>query len=303
MAKQNNILAIVGPKGGVGKTTISANLAIALSKMGKTVTAVDLDFGAANLHTIFGLKEPKYTLNDFILNKVKKLSNIVLDTSLSNLRIACGGDIPGIANLHYQKKLKLIRNLSDLESDLVLLDLAAGSSTNVVDFLIIAQNGLLITTPEVPSLLNTYSFIKTLIFRRLKLYFKSEHHLEVLELLEKAKNIDDNPDLKTMEGFLSEAHKINGAAVDAAKSILQHFKPILVVNRVRTDSDVNAGEVIRKLMKQYLSIESSVIMIVREDREVGNAIARMKPVMLEAPASMFSKDVEQIAIKIFESNT
>ncbi len=302
MEKQNNILAIVGPKGGVGKTTISANLAIALSKMGKTVIAVDLDFGGANLHTVFGLREPKYTLNDFILNKVSNLSNIVLDTSISNLKIICGGDIPGIANLHYQKKLKLIRNLSALESDLVLLDLAAGSSTNVVDFLVIAQNGLLITTPEVPSLLNTYSFIKTLIFRRLKLYFKSEHHHEILELLEKAKNIDDNPDLKTMEGFLNAAHKINTTAVDAAKSILWRFKPILVVNRVRTDNDVNTGEVIRKLMKQYLSIQSSVIMIVREDQEVGNAIARMKPIMLEAPASTFSKDIEQIAKNIFESN-
>jgi len=56
-------------------------------------------------------------------------------------------------------------------------------------------------------------------------------------------------------------------------------------------------------MKQYLSIQSSVIMIVREDQEVGNAIAKMKPVMLEAPDSMFAKDVEQIAGKIIESNT
>ena len=57
-----NITAILGPKGGVGKSTISANLAIALSLMGKKVVAVDLDLGASNLHAIFGMRRSSKSL-------------------------------------------------------------------------------------------------------------------------------------------------------------------------------------------------------------------------------------------------
>ena len=299
MDKQKQNVAIVGPKGGVGKTIISANLAIALSKLGKKVIVVDLDLGASNLHTTFGLTASKYTLDDYIFNKVKNLTDIIQDTDVSNLRIICGGDVPGIANLHYQKKVKLIRNLATLESDFILLDLGAGVSYNVVDFLIIAQNGLLVTTPDVNSLLNCYSFIKTLIFRRLTFYFKREKSPELLELLEKAKHSDDNPHLKTMEGFLQEARKINAAVAEGVKKILWRFNPIVVVNRVQTANDAKAGETIRKLMRQYLSVESSVTMSIREDQAVRNALANLTPIMLETPESKFCKDIKEIALALY----
>ncbi|MBW1675569.1 MAG: AAA family ATPase [Deltaproteobacteria bacterium] len=301
MEKPKNIFAIVGPKGGVGKSTISANLAIALSELGKRVIAVDLDLGTSNLHAIFGIRESRHTLDDFVLNRVKNLSDIVLDTKINNLGIICGGDVPGIANMAYQKKLKLIRHLSNLDCDLVLLDLAPGASYNVVDFLIIAQRGLLVTTPEVPSLLNVYSFIKATVFRRLTFYFKHKKCFELLELLEKAKDFDNHPHLKTMEGLFREARKIDIETANSAKKILSTLKPFVVVNRVQTENDANAGEVIQNLLQQYLSIDGGVTMTIHEDNAVKNAIVRMTPAMIDAPQSIFSRDINQIAAKIVTS--
>ena len=298
--KQKKILGVVGPKGGVGKSTISANLAIALTELGAKVITVDLDLGAANLHAIFGLRDFRYTLDDFLLNKVKQLTNVVLDTDISDLKIICGGDIPGIANLPYPKKVKLIRHLSKLDSDFVLLDLGAGASYNVVDFLIIAQRTLLVTTPDVPSLMNVYSFIKTAAYRRLAIYFRQKKCAELLDLLEKAKDVDNNPHLKTMEHFFRQASDINPIMAGHARKVMSAFEPFIVVNRIQTAADANAGDVIRKLMEQYLNIQSSVIMIIREDRAIKNAAAKMRPIMIESPGSFFSTDIRQIALTLCE---
>lgn len=290
-----NITAILGPKGGVGKSTISANLAIALSRMGKKVVAVDLDLGASNLHAFFGMRGSPKSLSDFIQNRVKNLTDVVSMTPIDNLGIICGGDDPGIANMPYQKKMKLIRHLSSLNYDRVLLDLAPGTSFNVVDFSIIAQQALLVTTCEVPSLLNVYSFIKSALYRRLTFFFKHNECFELLELLNQAKEPEKYPHLKTMEGFFSEARQMDSAATDSARKILTRLRPLVVVNRVRTDKDARVGEVIKNLLKEYLSIETAVIMTIRDDAAVGDAIAKLSPVMLEAPDSPFSEDIQKIA--------
>lgn len=298
MEKQKNIMAIVGPKGGVGKTTISANLAIALSQLGKKVIALDLDLGASNLHAVFGIRDSKYTLDDFVRNRVKNLSGIVQDTNVANVRIICGGDVPGIANMPYQQKLKLIRHITSLDTDLVILDLAPGASFNVLDFSIIAQKSLLVTTPELPSLMNVYSFIKSAVFRRLDFIFRHKKAPELLDLLEKAKDPDRHPHLKTMEGFFQIAGEINPAVAESARKSISTYRPLVLVNRVRSKKDLNAGDVIRNLMKQYLSIESGIIMTIREDGAVGDAIARLKPIMIAAPDSPFSKDLKQVAARL-----
>ncbi len=295
MDNGKNITAILGPKGGVGKSTISANLAIALSRMGKKVVAVDLDLGASNLHAIFGMRGSPKTLSDFIQNRVKNLTDVVSMTPIDDLGIICGGDDPGIANMPYQKKMKLIRHLSSLNYDRVLLDLAPGTSFNVVDFSIIAQQSLLVTTCEVPSLLNVYSFIKSALYRRLTFFFKRNECFELLELLNQAKESEKYPHLKTMEGFFSEARQMDSAATDSARKILTGFRPLVVVNRVRTDKDARVGEVIKNLLKEYLSIETAVIMTIRDDAAVGDAIAKLSPVMLDAPDSPFSEDIQKIA--------
>ena len=212
--------------------------------------------------------------------------------------IICGGDDPGIANMPYQSKIKLIRHLSTLNCDRVLLDLAPGTSHNVVDFSIIAQQSLLVTTPEVPSLLNVYSFIKSALFRRLTLFFKRHNCSNLIALLHQAAEPDRHPHLKTMEGFFQEARQINAAVADSARKRLTRLRPFVVVNRVRTAKDVLAGTVIQNLLKEYLSIETPVIMTIRDDDAVGTAIAKLRPIMTEAPDSPFSIDIRKVAEKL-----
>ncbi|MBF0564252.1 MAG: AAA family ATPase [Nitrospirae bacterium] len=295
---QKKIIAIVGPKGGVGKSTISANLAISIASMGVRVTAVDLDLGGANLHVILGIRDFANSLDDFLLKKVRTLEESVIETGVKNLRLICGGGkIPDIANLPFQQKVKLTNHLAKLQGDMVILDLAAGSSFNVVDFLFIANMGLVVTTPEVTSLMKVYSFIKSSIFRLLTFHFKSKHSEAFTELLERAKDADANPTLKTIENLLGEAQKIDAGSVESARQMLKRFIPHIVINMARSQADVNSGRVVQNLMKQYLSIDSTVLANLPEDEAVKKAIFQLKPVMLVNPGCAFSKAVTELAVK------
>lgn len=292
--RHSTIIAIAGPKGGVGKTVISTNLSIALSNMGKRVTAVDLDLGGSNLHTAFGIKEPPSTLDDFIRKRVKDISMVIMDVKIKNLGVICGGDIPGIANLPYQQKRKLINHLLHLNTDVLILDLGAGASFNEIDFLTIADKALLVTSPELTSLLNVYSFIKAAVFRWLEVYFKSERSQELLDLLSTAEDFN-NTKLPTVHDFFMEAQKIDYETAAAAKKILLEFKPFIAVNRVESNNDSNVGKVVQGLMEKYISINTSTVINIDEDKGVKKSIAMMKPLMIHDDSSPFSMTIKEMA--------
>ncbi|CAM2057476.1 Magnetosome protein Mad29 [Desulfovibrionales bacterium] len=294
MAYSPRIVSIVGPKGGVGKSTISANLAIALARSGAQVVAMDLDLGSANLHVLFGIKQVTATLDDFLLGKIPSLDAACLATEVSGLILIAGGNVPGIANLPYQRKVKLIRHLSRLSCDYLLLDLAPGATLNVVDFALLSRQGVLVTTPDVPSLMNLYSFIKTAVHRRLGILLRQAGATSLMELLELAKDPQAHPELKTMEDFYARATAVNPELTARVRHELVRFQPLLLINRVKTPLDLNAGRVVHKLMREYLSLEQAAVLGLREDRAVSRATARLRPVLLDEPGSAFAADLDRL---------
>lgn len=287
------IIGIVGPKGGVGKTTLSGNLALDLTRIGARVVVMDLDLGSANLHVIFGLKNVPRTLDDFLLNKVAGLEEVLLPTGLPNLHLIAGGNVPGIAALPYQRKLKLVRHLEKLPCDFVILDLSPGASHNMADFALIAWKCLLVTTPDVPSLMSLYSFIKTAAHRRLTLFFRQSGAEDLSRLLERAKDVEANPDLKTMRDFHAQAEAVNPVVARQARELLDRLGFLIAVNRVRTDADLKAGQAIRQLMADYLdlTVARDALFRVREDPAVNRAAARLTPVLLSEPDCPFAQDI------------
>ncbi|MBF0609100.1 MAG: AAA family ATPase [Magnetococcales bacterium] len=293
------VIAIVGPKGGVGKSTIAANLAATLAMMNKKVIAVDLDLSGANLHTFFGIKDT-VSLDDFILKKVPGLSSILIDSGIKNLQVVCGvSNIPGVSNMSEHQEMRLVREVLRLNADVILLDLAAGSSNSVVDFLFFANKGLLITTTEVNSLLKIYSFIKTSMYKKLLFYFKAKGTSELVRFIENAMDFENHPQIATMDDLFNQAGAINAQVTESARAFIATYNPLLVLNRVHAPQEAaTVGSAIKGITRKFLNINCDVIMSISENGDIRRSLAHTAPLVTYNAASTFSKEIKQLAMKL-----
>jgi flagellar biosynthesis protein FlhG len=166
------IWPIAGGKGGTGKSTITANMGVALALLGYKVILVDGDLGGADLHLFFNQIAPPRSISNFLTKDVETLRDVVLSTPSANLKIVCGGnEMVGLANLPYLVKEKLLRHIQGLDADFILLDLGAGTSYNTLDLFALSDEGIIVCTPEPQARVDAYGFIKNTVYRRLRRRF------------------------------------------------------------------------------------------------------------------------------------
>ena len=125
------IIAIASGKGGVGKSMLTANLAVALGQSGKQVVAADLDLGGSNLHLALGAMGLPRGVGTYFDKPSTQLEEIIYPTDYPNLSIIPGeSELPGIANVPPAPKQRLLHDLKNLQCDYLLLDLGAGTHYN-----------------------------------------------------------------------------------------------------------------------------------------------------------------------------
>jgi len=156
-------LAVTSGKGGVGKTNVTANLALALAQRKQRVLILDADLGLANVDIMMGLL-PKYNLMH-VLRGDLSLEEIIVAGPLGVSVIASGSGIQELANLDDARRGRLLLSLASLKRsyDYLLIDTSAGLGKNVLGFVLAADETLVVTTPEPPAMLDAYSMIKVII--------------------------------------------------------------------------------------------------------------------------------------------
>lgn len=279
----NVVWAIGGGKGGIGKSFISSSLAICLTRIGKTVTLVDLDLGGANLHTCLGIQAPQQGLSDVVSGRVKDLSGIVHDTDLPGLSVVSGfNDALNIADLPREAKERLIMGLRSLPSQYVILDLGAGTSENTLDFFLAADQKVCAVTPEPTSIENAYRFLKSSFYRKLR---QAEDELGIQSLIEQAMDSRNQHGIRSPADLLRYISTADPEAGLRLSSKISDFGVQILLNQVRTREDIELGYSMRSVCRKYFGIDANYLGYVDYDNAVWQSLRKRRPLLVEYPYS------------------
>ena len=285
------ILAIGGGKGGVGKSLFTANISICLALMGHKVVGIDLDLGGANLHTCLGHPIPERTLSDYINRKSPNLNELVDQTAIENLGLISGAqDDVGVTNIKHMERKRILSKLKELDAEYIVIDLGAGTSVNTLEFFLSADHGILVALPEPTSIENTYRFIKSVYYRKLK---TTEDFLEISPLIDQI--INAKIEYKTTPVQLIEKVAVFNPEIGAKlKSKIKSFCPSLVINQVRTQADIDIGYSMKVICRKYFGIEVNYLGHLEYDSTVWQSVKKRRPLITTFPHSTLVSNFDRI---------
>ena len=293
------VWAVGGGKGGIGKTLLTSNMAVYLSWLNKKVVVVDMDLGGANLHTSLGVDAPTRTLSDLVLGRVEDIGELIQSTPIRNLHLISGAQDPvGIANMRHMQKARLIRKFREIQADFVLLDLGAGTATNTLDFFLLADQKIVVVTPEPTSIENAYRFIKSAFYRMLRASTPSPY---VRQLIEQAMDVKNNRGIRTPKDLLTEVKRLSPTDGIELQGKMEQFKISLIVNQVRVKSEAEIGKSILMVCERYFGMAVDYMGYLPYDNAVWQSIRKRVPFLIDAPNSTAVTHLEGILRNLLRS--
>jgi flagellar biosynthesis protein FlhG len=296
--KRPHIWAIGGGKGGVGKSVVSILLALGLAQHNQNTVLVDADLGAANLHTLMGIKTPNRNLNDLISQKYDSIEDICVQTPVANLRLVCGAsEILSYANPQFSQKHKIVQSIAGMTADHVIMDLGAGTSFNVLDFFLVADKPVVVLTPQPISIQNAYAFIRNAVFSILSRM--AHKHPSLQELVRMAMNPKNDDQIRTISNLYETVQNSHGdKAADRLIEAVRKIRPILITNMAKEQRDANAGRIIQVVAEKYLAVQSQGVAAIPYDPLVEKLIAQMLPIAALPKTSRAMANATAIAGKL-----
>lgn len=294
------IIPIASGKGGVGKSLVSANLAVSLGKAGKDVVLVDLDLGASNLHLAIGHQRTKVGLGTF-LSGTTPFEDIMIPSGYKNVRFIAGdSEIPGLTSLSLSKKNNLIENLQNMKTDFLILDLGAGTHLTILDMFLLSPQGILVTAPTVTATLNGYLFLKNTVFRLMYNSFKKDS--KAYNYLEKMRSDSNSLQHMYIPNIIENLRQIDPENAEIFVRYITKFKPRLIMNMVEDPKDSMRAMKIRHSCTEYLGLDLEYLGVIYRDPLQDIALSSRMPIIIYKPQSIISQSIYRITDKILQSN-
>ncbi len=295
------IIPIASGKGGVGKSLLSANLAITLGQAGKKVVLADLDLGASNLHLVIGQSSPKKGIGTFLTGE-SSFEEIIQPTEYENVSFIAGdSEIPGLSSLKIFQKNNLIKKFQSLDCDYLIIDLGAGTHLTILDLFLLSPQGIVVTAPTVTATLNGYLFLKNAVFRLMASSFKKNS--PAAQYMKKLKGDSASLQRLYIPKMIEAISEIDPESAKVFSERMSQFHPRLVMNMIDEPKDADKALKIRRSCQQYLGLDVESLGVMYRDSLQDKALSSRLPVIIYKPNAVISQAIYRIAEKVLQSET
>jgi flagellar biosynthesis protein FlhG len=285
------VVAVTGGRGGVGTSVVATNVAVYLAQLGRRVVLIDADPSGAQLHTMLGIAlDPRRVAADDA-----ELEPELVATPIPGLRLlpqsySVGSTVP----VRPGRKPRWVRGVRQLDADYVILDLGTGTAPATLDLFIGADLGLVVMTPEPPSVEGVYRLARALFQRKLRRAIAKDRYKSRLE--ERA--LSELPPLPSPDAVLRTLGRYEVALGELAAAELSSLRPRLVVNGARLRPDADLGPAIVDMARRHLGVAFDYIGHVEQDDAVWLSVVRCRPLLVDSPTSKSARNIERIARRV-----
>ncbi len=249
------VITVTSGKGGVGKTNISINLAIQLTRLGKRVVVFDADFGLANIEVLLGVR-PQFNLADMMF-RGKDLTDIITQGVEGISFISGGSGIQELASMNREQVMFLTSRLIALDkfADIIIVDTGAGISDSVLEFVLASTEVLLIATPEPTSITDAYALLKAL--NRKKEFVKEDTSIKMISNLVKndaeGQNVYEKMSVVSDKFLHIPINYLGPVPMDEqiTKAVMRQ-KPVSVLN-----PDAPSSKAIKQIAEKLLELDGA----------------------------------------------
>ena len=299
---KGKIIAIGGGKGGIGKSLFASNLGVLLSNKGLRTVVVDLDLGGANLHLYLGETFINNSINDFLNKSVSSIQQTIMNTKYGPSLIGGNSSQLGAANINFMQKLKLLKSIKTIDADYIIIDLGGDTSYNIIDFFLLADHGIVMTTCDPASYLDAYNFIKTALYRKLNRLFRAEskyrackdHDLE--KLIIEATMSKNGSKIVKVEDLVEKVKVKLPQSLSVLSEAISTFSPYLVVNRA--PQNFNVSQIVKRIQmvsRKMLSIKVRYCGSIPYQPEIELSARNLVPIVAKSTNGNLARKMSHIA--------
>jgi len=295
-SRNPKIIAVAGGKGGAGKTVFACMLGACLAGFERRSVLVDLDFSGAMVHNYLNVPDTEENLNTFFAGRSTRLTEIIRRTSFENL------DVITLQSDNFRtpcckpwQKRRLFHELMQLKADYIILDLGAASSNVGLDAFMMADFGILLSTNDMFSIINTYSFIRSALLRSIKRHFYDTPL--VVRMLDECGLLVDGKCIKPLHAVIDQFDFQTQEKFKSLNTLWARFQPKVVLNFADESDKLDDFFLLGPVAKDLLNVELDYWGHVRFDDSVRAAIRSKRPEQLLSVNGKASEDVVRLVVR------